>query len=335
MSGDGELMMTILASFAQEESRSLSENVKWAIRKGFKNGKPNSFNIYGYRWNGEKFIVQPEEAEVVRLIFANFLNGLSTENTAKQLTEMGVKSYTGMDEFPASAVRAILRNDKYTGDLRLQKVYIEDHISHRMLVNNGELPVYLVEGAHEAIIDKATFDAVQTEVVRRRELGVFANWSISTTVFTAKIKCEKCGASFHRKSRKRANGTTARHWRCGTIDKKRGAVHAKDIPEDKIIQAATEVFGLEEFDEAVFAEVVYQITVPEDFAITFHLTDGTVVTKRWQPTAKKDSWTPEWRKAHGERMRKRIYSEEECNRRSERMKAYWAKIRNQEGGRDE
>ncbi len=75
LSGDGELMMTILASFAQEESRSLSENVKWAIRKGFKEGKTNSFNIYGYRWDGEKFVVEPAEAEVVKLIYENFLLG--------------------------------------------------------------------------------------------------------------------------------------------------------------------------------------------------------------------------------------------------------------------
>lgn len=183
LSGDGELMMTILASFAQEESRSLSENVKWAIRKGFKEGKTNSFNIYGYRWDGEKFVVEPAEAEVVKLIYANFLNGLSAEQTARQLSEMGVKSYTGLPEFSATSVRAILRNDKYTGVLRLQKTYIENHITHRYMINHGELPIYLVEDAHEAIIDKVTFKAVQAEQARRRELGVFANWSINTSVF--------------------------------------------------------------------------------------------------------------------------------------------------------
>ncbi|MCL1949217.1 MAG: recombinase family protein [Turicibacter sp.] len=332
MSGDGELMMTILASFAQEESRSLSENVKWAIRKGFKEGRPNSFNVYGYRWNGEKFIVHPEEAEVIRIIYANFLDGLSAEQTAKQLTEMGKKSYTGLPEFPASAVRAILRNDKYTGDLRLQKTYIENHITHKEMVNNGELPIYLVEDAHEAIIDKETFNAVQAEVARRRELGVFANWSITTSALTSKIKCGKCGASFHRKGRKRADGTSNKYWRCATMDKKGNSeCHMKDIPENKMYQAATEVLELDEFDETAFADEISLITVPSDYTLVFHLTDGSEIVKAWENTSKKDCWTPEARKAAGERMKKRTYSEEERKRRSERMTAYWAKRRSQEG----
>jgi DNA invertase Pin-like site-specific DNA recombinase len=333
MSGDGELMMTILASFAQEESRSLSENVKWAIRKGFKEGKTNSFNIYGYRWNGEKFIIYPEEAEVVKLIFANFLNGISAEQTAKQLTDMGIKPYQGRAEFSATSVRAILRNDKYTGDLRLQKTYVENHITHRYMINHGELPVYLVEDAHEAIIDKATFDAVQIEQARRRELGVFANWSIMTTAFTAKIKCGKCGASFHRKGRKKADGTSRKYWRCATMDKKGNAkCHMKDIPEDKIIQSATEVLGLEEFDETIFSEEVSRITVPEDFALVFYLADGSEVSTTWANTSKKDCWTPEARQAAGERMRKRVYSDDERKARSEWMTAYWARKKAENGG---
>ena len=333
MSGDGELMMTILASFAQEESRSLSENVKWAIRKGFKDGKTNSFNIYGYRWDGERFVIDPDEAEVVRLIYANFLDGISAEQTAKQLTGMGIKSYTGLPEFSATSVRAILRNDKYTGVLRLQKTYVLDHISHKYMINKGELPVYLVEDAHEAIIDKATFEAVQAEQARRRELGVFANWSINTTVLTAKIKCGKCGASFHRKGRKKADGGRRHYWRCGTMDKKgSNKCHMKDIPEDKIMKTAVEVLGLDEFDGAVFAEEVSHIIVPEDFTIVFHLADGNEVVKVWETTSKKDCWTPEARQAAAERMRKRTYSDEECKRRSDWMTAYWARKKAEGGG---
>lgn len=325
MSGDGELMMTILASFAQEESRSLSENVKWAIRKGFAEGKTNSFCIYGYRWNGEKFIVEPEEAKVVRLIYQNYLNGISAETTAKQLRTMDVKSYTGMDKFSATSVRAILRNDKYTGILRLQKTYVESHITHKEKINNGELPVYLVEDAHEAIIDKAMFEAVQVEQARRRELGVFANQTINTSVLTSKIKCDKCGASFHRKSRKKADGTSAKHWRCATMDKKKnGTCHIKDIPEEKIKQAFAEVLGLEEFDESIFAEEVTQITVPQDFTLIFHLSDGTDISKTWEITSKKDCWTDERRQEQAERMKVRTYSDEVRKASSDRLKERWA-----------
>ena len=305
MSGDGELMLTILASFAQEESRSLSENVKWAIRKGFQEGKTNSFNIYGYRWDGEKFVIHPEEAEVVRLIYANFLNDISAEQTAKQLTAMGIKSYTGMDEFSATSIRAILRNDKYTGVLRLQKTYVENHITHREMKNNGELPIYVVEDAHEAIIDITTFEAVQAEQARRRGLGVFANKAITTNAFTTKIKCGNCGASFHRKSRRRADGSISKYWRCGINDKKgKTHCHVQDIPEDKILQATAEVLGRDVFDDVAFGNEITHITIPERFTLVFHLADGTFVTKHWESTAKKDCWTQERRAAWGEYQRK-------------------------------
>ena len=94
--GDGELMLTILASFAQEESRSISENVKWGTRKRFEQGIPNGkFQIYGYRWDGNHLVIEPEEAKIVKFIYDNFLNGLSAETTEKQLEAMGVKSYKG------------------------------------------------------------------------------------------------------------------------------------------------------------------------------------------------------------------------------------------------
>jgi DNA invertase Pin-like site-specific DNA recombinase len=335
MSGDGELMMTILASFAQEESRSLSENVKWAIRKGFKEGKTNSFCIFGYRWDGEKFIVHPEEAEAVRLIYANFLNGISAEQTAKQLTEMGVKSYTGLSEFSATSVRAILRNDKYTGVLRLQKTYVLDHISHKYMINKGELPVYLVEDAHEAIIDKATFEAVQAEQARRRELGVFANWSINTSVFTSKLKCEACGCSFHRSSRSRTNGKF-KVWLCA--NRKAGKPHkcnVNDLPEYILEKASAEVLEIDQFEPAVFDEEIERILIPSANMLAFHFYDGRIIHKKWKSTARKDCWTPERRVQHSEQLKKRVYTEEQRKARSERAKARWAADPNSFGRRRE
>ena len=115
LSEDGELMLTLLASFAQEESRSISENVKWGIRKNFQKGIGNSFHIYGYRWTGKEFVIVEEEAEIVRLIYDNYLNGISAEKTEKQLEEMGVKSYTG-GHFSNSSIRQILQQERYTGN---------------------------------------------------------------------------------------------------------------------------------------------------------------------------------------------------------------------------
>ena len=121
-------MVTILASFAQEESRSISENIKWGIRKGFETGKQNAFVLYGYRMKNGKIEIVPKEAEVVRLIYSNFLDGLTMRDTERQLSAMGVKSYYG-GHFSKSAIYDILRQEKYTGNMLLQKYFIKDHIS--------------------------------------------------------------------------------------------------------------------------------------------------------------------------------------------------------------
>lgn len=301
---DGELMLTLLASFAQEESRSISENVKWAIRKGFEKGQGNQFCIYGYRWDGKEYHIVPEEAEIVRLIYANFLAGLSAEQTEKQLEEMGVKSYTG-GHFGNTSIRQILRQERYTGNTLFQKTYIENHISHKSKLNRGELPMFYAENTHPAIIDQATFDAVQAEVARRRELGVFANWSINTTCFTSKIICEVCGRPFHRSTRSRTNGKF-KVWVCA--NRKEGKPHeckVSDLPEYILERVSTEVLGLDEFDADAFAQQIERVMVPSSHTLVYHFYDGNTVSKEWASTAKKDWWTPERRRLWGERHKRK------------------------------
>lgn len=218
LSEDGELMLTLLASFAQEEVRSLSDNVKWGTHKRFEKGIPNGkFQIYGYRWDGDHLVVEPEEAKIVKLIYDNFLNGLSAETTEKQLEAMGVKSYKGQ-HFGNSSIRQILGNITYTGNLLFQKEYIVDPISKKSKINRGELPQYWVENTHEAIIPLDVYQAVQAEKARRRELGALANWSINTSCFTSKIKCGCCGKSYQRSNRKGRKDPNANYtiWICGT-----------------------------------------------------------------------------------------------------------------------
>lgn len=295
LSGDGELMLSILASFAQEESRSTSENVKWAIRKKFQQGRQNSFNIYGYRWDGERFVVEPEEAKIVKLIFDNFLKGLSAEQTEKQLEEMGIQSYTG-GRFSNSSIRAILKNEKYTGNMLLQKVFTLDHMTHKSRTNHGELPQYWVADSHEAIIDLATFEKVQAEIARRRELGAFANPAINTGCFTSKIKCGKCGRSYQRSSRSGSSNSAYVIWICAT--KKEGSrCDNKDIPEVTLKKVCTEILEIDKFDEDIFAEQIEQIIVPAPNELIFHFYDGKVITHHWESTAKKDWWTPAARAA--------------------------------------
>ena len=302
LSEDGELMLTLLASFAQEEVRSLSDNVKWGTRKRFEKGIPNGrFQIYGYRWDGDHLVVEPEEAKIVKLIYVNFLNGLSAESTEKQLEEMGVKSYKGQ-HFGNTSIRQILGNITYTGNLLFQKEYTVDPISKKSRKNQGELPQYWVENTHEAIIPMEVYQAVQEEKARRRELGVFANWSINTSCFTSKIKCGRCGKSYQRSNRKGRKDLDANYtvWICGTRRKTGNAqCQNKDIPEPMLKEAYAAVMGLAEFDETIFSEQVDHIEIPAPNEMVFYFKDGRIVPHRWQSTMRKDCWTDERRAAKG------------------------------------
>lgn len=301
LSGDGELMLSILASFAQEESRSTSENVKWAIRKGFKEGRGNQFCLYGYHWDGNEYHIVPEEAEIVRLIFSNFLNGLSAEQTEKQLDAMGVKSYTG-GHFGNQSIRQILRQERYTGNTLFQKTYIENHITHKSKINHGELPMYYAENTHPAIISKEDYDAVQEEMARRRELGAHANPAINTTCLSGTIKCGVCGRSYVKSTRKAGKD---RHpytvWEC-TSKKGRAtkSCKVKDVPDIILKKLCSEVLGTADFDERAFTTRIAKIIVSGETELTFIFRDGAEIVRTWESTAKKDWWTKERRAAWSE-----------------------------------
>ena len=152
LSGDGELMLTILASFAQEESFAMSENVKWALRNGFKKGKQSNVRIYGYSWNGENFETRSDEAETVRFVYSEYLAGNSPRTIASKLAKMEVSPMYG-DKFSQKTIISMLENEKYIGTVIMQKTFRECHITHKKKINNGELPRYIIENAHPAIID--------------------------------------------------------------------------------------------------------------------------------------------------------------------------------------
>ncbi len=130
MSMDGELMLTLLASFAQEESRSASENCKWRIRKMFEQGRPVNGNMLGYRLKDGLIYVVPEEAQIVQMIFTDFLSGMGKGAIAKKLTNMGIPAKFSKF-WSISTIYGILRNERYVGDLLLQKTYQSDHISKK------------------------------------------------------------------------------------------------------------------------------------------------------------------------------------------------------------
>lgn len=301
LSDDGELMLTLLASFAQEETISISNNVKWTIRKRMSEGNPNMRNIvYGYRWKDDTLIVVPEEAKIVRRIFQNFLDGKSRLETEREFAEEGITTRKG-NRWTDSNIKVVLTNVTYTGNLLCQKEFVEDPITKKRKKNRGELPQYFIANTHEAIIDKETFDYVQEEMARRRALGPRANKSLNISCFTGKIKCELCGKSYMRNVRnnraKHSNlGNKVISWVCGSSKKKYSTCSAKAIPDRILKTCCAKVLGLEDFDDAVFNEQIDKITVPKQGVLIFHFKDGHSVTETWENNAKKESWDDAARK---------------------------------------
>lgn len=191
--GKGELLLTIMSSLAQEESRSISENCTWGQRKRFADGKVcvpyNRFLGYDKGPDGN-LVVNPEQAVTVKRIYRMFLQGMTYHGIARQLTADGILTPGGKKKWSISTVKNILSNEKYKGDALLQKSYTVDYLTKKTKINEGEIPQYYVEGNHEAIIEPDVFDMVQREMERR---GKGKKYHSGAYPFSSRIKCGECG----------------------------------------------------------------------------------------------------------------------------------------------
>lgn len=220
---DSEMLLTVMSSFAQAESESISKNVSWGIRQSFKSGKvPINYKfMLGYRRGADgKPEIVPDEAEIVKEIFRKYLDGCSQNQIADYLNGRGITTKTGC-KWHDVTVSNILTNEKYTGDALLQKTYVLDCISKKRCINNGELPKYLVKGHHEPIISHSEFDRVQAEMARRKSKRKIAEKLTKTEngKYSAKFAlselliCGECGTSYRRVTWT-AKGFKEIKWRC-------------------------------------------------------------------------------------------------------------------------
>lgn len=195
-----EFLLTIMASIAQEESRSISQNVTIGKRWSMKEGKVSFAykNFLGYKKVEGKIVIDEAQAEIVRLIYTMFLKeGKTCTGIAELLKSKGVPTPSGKScKWTKNTVYSILTNEKYKGDALLQKKYTADYLEHRMVTNNGELPQYYVENNHPAIIEREVWEMVQTEMMRRSMLG--AAYS-GNSIFASKLICGDCGKPYGKK----------------------------------------------------------------------------------------------------------------------------------------
>lgn len=222
---DSEILITMLGAFAQSESESISANVRWGIRQAMKEGKATIQYkyLYGYRKGDDgKPEIIPDQAEIVRKIYDLFLSGTPVRGIQEYLNANSVPNINGESKWARSAIDSILTNEKYCGDVLLQKTYIDDCINKKVKKNTGQLPMYLVQNHHEGIISHETFDAAQAEIARRsagkspskKNAPTGRSRYSSKYALSDRLYCGECGTRYQRCTWRNRDGSKRIVWRC-------------------------------------------------------------------------------------------------------------------------
>ena len=247
LESDSEMLITMLGAFAQAESESISANVRWGKRQAMREGKAaiQYKTLYAYE-KGEdgKPKIVPSEAEAVREIYDRFLAGASLREIKTELEGRGILNVKGLPAWPINTIRSILTNEKYCGDVLLQKTYISDCINRKVVRNNGQLPKYLIQNHHERIVDRPTFDAAQAELARRSAKRSASQKSAPTGrscysakyALTERLVCGECGTLYRRCTWAR-KGQKRIVWRCiSRLDYGTKYCHNSPTMEEAVLQ---------------------------------------------------------------------------------------------------
>ncbi len=214
---DAELRLSIMGSLAQEESRRISQRVKWGQTRRMEQGVVFGRSLLGYDVRDGKLHINPQGAEIVRQIFFKYVHERKgTTVIARELREAGYKTFGGSTVWRNTAVLKVLRNEKYCGDLRQKKTITPDYLTHRKQYNHGQEPFVFLQDHHEPIISRQLWLQAQQELDRRDVDGRLGAGHGNRYPLSGKIKCGLCGASFVSRCRRRRNGSCCRVWRCGT-----------------------------------------------------------------------------------------------------------------------
>ena len=247
----GEVLLTILSSLAQDDSRKLSENTKWGMARQFESGRVlvNTTRFLGYDKNDDgELVINEEQAELVRRVFSEYLEGKSYNAIAKGLTKDKIKTVTGNEKWWDSTISGMLENEKYYGNALLQKTITVDFLNHKRKANKGQAQKFMVNENHPPIITKEIFDKVQDERERRALLrgnlvGDRHKYS-SKYPFSGKVFCGNCGNIFKRRQWNSTNTSKKVVWQCKTyiVDGK-DACAAKAVDENVLMDAFVRMFN--------------------------------------------------------------------------------------------
>lgn len=246
----GEVLLTILSSLAQEESRSISENSTWGVRRRFEQGKVtiNETKFLGYEKdrNGN-IVIDKKQAMIIKRIYREFLEGKGIGHITKDLEKDKVKNWNGTTKWYMSTIQSILQNEKYKGDALLQKSYTVDFLSKKRAKNHGEVTQYYVEESHPAIIDPEEWEAVQLEFERRRKFceDHYIKKLDTRVAFSGKLICSQCGNVYGRKTWMQPTGGQRKVWMCSTRYKTKGVkgCGTGHVDEETLKKVFVEVFN--------------------------------------------------------------------------------------------
>ena len=237
-----------------------------------------------------RLIINEAEAEVVRMIFTDYLSGMGKVAITNKLQAMGIPTKKN-SKWMTSTIHAILRDEKYTGNMILQKTFRNNHLQKAKKHNTGELPKYCVDNSHEAIISQDVFDKVQSELARRDTKHMYHKDRPAFSEFTSKICCGECGANFQRKIVNAGTKYAAYKWICSTYHMQ--GVHGcvmKPVPEQILKQLAMDVLNHDFYDPAAIQQRISQIIIPCFGEIEFEMINGQKECRSWQYPSRRETW---------------------------------------------
>ncbi len=257
----GEVLLTILSSLAQDESRSISENSTWGIRRRFEKGqhKMSTKRFLGYDTDEDgKLVINRKQAQIVKRLYSEFLSGKTVDYIKRIFEREGVKNWDGGTKWQTTTLQSMLENEKYKGDAILQKSYTTDFLSKKRVMNNGEIQKFYIEDDHEAIIEPWIWECVQLEIARRkRYLEEHGTNSYSNNTennpFASKVVCGCCNRVFARKVWRSSTGIDRRVWQCSERYKVKGVLgcanrHIEESTlEEAFVMAWNEIFKTKEY----------------------------------------------------------------------------------------